>query len=37
MLSTDTMEQQRDLKAVSRVLRVLLRHVSTSDVITIEA
>ena len=37
MLSTDTVEQQRDLKTASRVMRVLLRHVSTSDVITIEA
>jgi len=37
MLSADTEEQRRDLTMASRTLRVLLRHISASDVIAIDA
>jgi hypothetical protein len=36
MLSTDTAEQQRDLKTASRVIRALLRNLNSSDTIVIE-
>jgi len=36
MLGTDTVEQQRDLRTASRVIRALLRNLNSSDTVIIE-
>ena len=35
-LSDDTVEQQRDLRVASRVLRALLKHFSATDTVSVE-